>query len=74
MYVRLVMSVVLFSVGVALGDDCHSSGMLRQQYTRLLWSVHVHMVSTLYHILTSSFSRVTDCLYSSEQGMPYRAN
>ena len=33
-HVRLVMSVVLFSVGVALGDDCHSSGMLRQQYDR----------------------------------------
>ena len=27
--------------------------------TRLLWSVHVHMVSTQYRILTSSFCRLT---------------
>ena len=27
--------------------------------TRLLWSVHVHMVSALYHILTGSFCRLT---------------
>ena len=61
MYVRLVMSVVLFSVRVALGDDCHSSGMLRQQYdTSAVVSARAHgFYSALYHILTSSFRRVT---------------
>ena len=29
------------------GDDCHSSGTVSNM-TRLLWSVHVHMVSALY--------------------------
>ena len=43
MYVRLVMSVVLFSVRVALVDDCHSSGMLRQQYdTSAVVSARAH--------------------------------
>ena len=37
------MSVVLFSVRVALGDDCHSSGMLRQQYdTSAVVSARAH--------------------------------
>ena len=48
-HVRLVMSVVLFSVRVldvvttAIRLACFVSNM-----TRLLWSVHVHIVSTLY--------------------------
>ena len=48
-HVRLVMSVVVFSVRVlhvvttAIRLACFVSNM-----TRLLWSVHVHIVSTLY--------------------------
>ena len=59
-HVRLVMSVVVFSVRVlyvvttAIRLACSVSNM-----TRLLWSVHVHIVSTLYRILTSSFCRLT---------------
>ena len=65
-YVRLVMSVVLFMqctccnievlhvVTTAIRLACSVSNM-----TPLLWSVHVHMVSTLYRILTSSFCRLT---------------
>ena len=61
-HVRLVMSVVLFSVRIATskscsvrGDDWHSSV---SNMTRLLWSVHVHMVPALYRILTGSFTRL----------------
>ena len=59
-HVRLVMSVVVFSVRdlhvvtTAIRLACFVSNM-----TRLLWSVHVHIVSTLYRILTSSFCRLT---------------
>ena len=48
-HVLLVMSVVLFSVRIAMskscthGDDCHSSGMLRQQYdTSAVVSARAH--------------------------------
>ena len=49
-HVRLVMSVVLFSVRIATskscsvrGDDWHSSGMLRQQYdTSVVVSARAH--------------------------------
>ena len=34
---------------------CHSSACSVSNRTRPLWSLHVHMVSTLYHILKSSF-------------------
>ena len=78
-HVRLVMSVVVFSVRVlhvvttAIRLACFVSNM-----TRLLWSVHVHIVSTLYRILTSSFCRLT--LYrltvstrqNKECSVPYR--
>ena len=59
-HVRLVMSDVVLSVRVlhvvtiAIRLACFVSNM-----TRLLWSVHVHIVSTLYRILTSSFCRLT---------------
>ena len=58
-HVRLVMSVVLFSVRIATskscsvrGDDWHSSGMLRQQYDTSA------VVPALYRILTGSFTRL----------------
>ena len=59
-HVRLVMSVVVFSVQVLhvvttpVRLACSVSNR-----TRLPWSVHVHIVSTLYRILTSSFCRLT---------------
>ena len=53
---------------VTTGMACSDSNM-----TLLLWSVHVHIVSALYRILASSFC-FTDCLYPSQQGMPYRTN
>ena len=56
---------VLYVVTTAIRLTCSVSNM-----TRLLWSVHVHMVSALYRILTGSFC-FTD---PSEQGMPYRTN
>ena len=58
------MSVVLFSVRIATsltqcpvrGDDCHSSGMLRQQYdTSAVVSARAHG----FRILTGSFCRLT---------------
>ena len=45
---------VLYVVTIAIRLACSVSNM-----TRLLWSVHVHMVSALYRILTGSFCRLT---------------
>ena len=45
---------VLYVVTTAIRLACSVSNM-----TRLLWSVHVHMVSALYRILTGSFCRLT---------------
>ena len=67
-HVRLVMSVVLLNSSVyvlqrrspavyvvttGIPLACSFSNM-----TRLLWSVHVHMVPALYRILTGSFTRL----------------
>ena len=63
---------VLYVVTTAIRLACSVSNI-----TRLLGSVHVHMVSALYRILTGSFCRLTLyglLLYPSEQGMPYRTN
>ena len=56
-HVRLVMSVVVFSVRVLHVVTTAIRSV--SNMTRLLWSVHVHIVSTLYRILTSSFCRLT---------------
>ena len=45
---------VLYVVTTVIRLACSVSNM-----TRLLWSVHVHMVSALYRILTGSFCRLT---------------
>ena len=74
-HVRLVMSVVLFSVRSPVRVVTTAIRLACQQ--RLLWSVHVHMVSALYRILTGSFCRLTLyglCLYPSEQAMYCRTN
>ena len=50
-HVRLVMSVVLFSVQVLHVVTTAirlASSVSNINMTRLLWSVHVHIVSTLY--------------------------
>ena len=54
-HVHLVMSVVLFSVRIATSKSCTCmvTTAIRlacsvSNMTRLLWSVHVHMVSALY--------------------------
>ena len=58
-HVRLVMSVVLFSVRIATSKSCTWSRLACSvsNMIRLLWSVHVH--TALYRILTGSFCRLT---------------
>ena len=77
--VRLVMSVVLFSVRIATSMSCMVKTAIRlacsvSNMTRLLWSVHVHMVSALYRIVTGSFCRLTLYQLSLPVRMSYRTN
>ena len=54
------MSDVLFSVRVATSTAIRLASS-DSNMTRLLWSVHVHMISALYmyRILTGSFNMMT---------------
>ena len=53
MYVLQRRSPAVYVVTTGIRLACSVSNM-----TRLLWSVHVHMVPALYRILTGSFTRL----------------